>query len=394
MLSKIKVAFWGKYNSLLIFWGLFGILITRSLGSMSRFPADPGYDYVLSGSQNGIKSWFNLDPYVHFGAHFLSWIASFSPIEHQAIVLAVFVHLVWALTGLGICLVLKQEGFPQYVQLISAFSLVLCPAAAESSLANVGNVKWPLLILAIFIVSSNTILAKPTASGIYLFITGLTNPLSIIAVLPLAHNFMRLDKDQRKRIRFPVYSLLLTFLIQVLIVGLNGLSQGAGGAKIMSPWPGMGLFWLFGLISPSALCLISLIAIGVLRVRLVPPLIPRIALTAPALAIASYLYGGIGDRYFVAPMMISWVTVFATTDTISKCKSKVLRTSLVILPVFFLLVPIIKWFDSSWYLKAGTNWPTEVNRAKSECALGEDTVQLIVGEENIFVLPCSYILNN
>ena len=106
---------------------------------------------------------------MHFGAHFLSWLASFAPLENQAIVIAIFVHFAWSLLAVAILVVLNREGFSEFFSLLSALTLVLCPAASERSLANVGNVKWPLLIFALILVSSNRLKHSPKLSGAYLF---------------------------------------------------------------------------------------------------------------------------------------------------------------------------------------------------------------------------------
>jgi len=247
-LHTIRDSFKRHRLALLLLIVNFSILNARTLHSIMRFPADPGYDYLFSGASNGIRSWFDLDPYVHFGAHFLSWLASFAPLENQAIALATFVHFTWSLLAVAIFVVLKREGFSRFVSLLSALTLVLCPAASESSLANVGNIKWPLLIFALILVSSNQLQRSPKLSGAYLFLTGITNPLSAVLFLPLLMNFFGRDKTDRKSFLLPTVGLLTSFGIQAITVGSAGLGHGTGGVKVLTPWPGMGMFWWFGLI--------------------------------------------------------------------------------------------------------------------------------------------------
>jgi hypothetical protein len=394
MLHTIKAYLKIHRLSLLVLIASFSILNLRTLHSIVRFPADPGYDYLFSGATNGIQSWFDLDPYVHFGAHFLSWLASFAPLENQAIVLATFVHFAWSLLAVAILVVLNREGFSEFVSLLSALTLVLCPAASESSLANVGNIKWPLLIFALILVSSNQLKHSPKLSGAYLFLTGITNPLMAVVFLPLLMNFFGTDKTDRKTFLIPTMGMLTSFGIQAITVGSSGLSRGTGGIKVLAPWPGMGMFWWFGLISPTIICLITLLVNPLIHVHMKSTLITRIAVVAPVLALGSYLYGGIGDRYFVAPMVISWIVSLVLINELgSRLKrSQFMAISVATLLIF--LIPTIKWFNSSWYLTAGSTWSEEVNLARIICSSGPNSVQLNIGGISTTELSCAYIKHN
>lgn len=372
----------------------FSILNARTLHSIMRFPTDPGYDYVFSGASNGIRSWFDLDPYVHFGAHFLSWTASFASLENQAVLLATLVHFVWSLLALATFVVLCREGLSRVVSFLSALSLALCPAASESSLANVGNVKWPLLIFALILVSSNQLTQSPKLSGVYLFLTGITNPLSVILCLPLLLNFLHHKKTDRKSFLHPTMAILISFLIQAMTVGSSGLSQGVEGAKVFTPWPGMGLFWWFGLISPTVICISALMIRLFLQVRVESHLATSIAVVVPALAIVSYLYGGIGDRYFVAPMVLSWIVSLILINDIGALLNRTQFVAISIVASLFFMIPAVKWFSSSWYLTAGPTWINEVKQAKTACLAKQDSVRLNIGDISTIELPCTYIDHN
>jgi hypothetical protein len=359
-----------------------------------RFPADPGYDYLFSGASNGIRSWFDLDPYVHFGAHFLSWLASFAPLGAQAIVLATLVHLVWSILAVAIFVVLNREGFSGVVSFLSALSLALCPAASESSMANVGNIKWPLLIFALILVSSNQIKQSPKFYCAYIFLTGITNPLSAILFLPLLMNFFSSNKTDRKSFLLPTLGLLISFGIQAITVGSSAIAHGTGGVKILTPWPGMGLFWWFGLISPSFICISALLIRPLLHIHAKSRLVTRIAVVVPALALVSYLYGGIGDRYFVAPMVISWIVALILINDIGALLNRGQFMAISVIAFVIFLIPTFKWFNSSWYLTAGPTWSEEVELAKKTCSAGNTSVQLNIGDISTTELPCAYISHN
>ena len=377
--------------ALLLLIANFSILNARTLQSIMRFPADPGYDYLFSGATNGIRSWFDLDPYVHLGAHFLSWLASFASLENQAILLATLVHLVWSLLAVAIFAVLNREGFSRVISLLSALSLALCPAASESSLANVGNIKWPLLIFALILISSNQLKQSPKLSGAYLFLTGITNPLSGILFLPLLMNFYGSNKTDRKSFLLPTMGLLVSFCIQAITVGSSGLSSGAAGDKTYTPWPGMGLFWWFGLVTPTIICVAVLILQLVLRFQYKSHLIIRIATVVPFLALGSYIYGGIGDRYFVAPMVISWTVSLVFIEELADRLNRRISLIMFVAAFLFFLIPSMKWFNSSWYLTAGSTWSEEVKLARANCATGRISVQLNIGDISAIVLPCTYV---
>ena len=156
----------------------------------------------------------------------------------------------------------------------------------------------------------------------------------------------------------------------------------------------MGLFWWFGLISPTVICISALMIRLFLQVRVESHLATSIAVVVPALAIVSYLYGGIGDRYFVAPMVISWiVSLIFIHELGSRLKrGQFIAISVVALLIF--LIPTIKWFNSSWYLTAGPTWSEEVELARMNCLSGPTSVQLNIGGISTTELPCAYIKHN
>ncbi len=380
-----------NWITLLLLLAFFTILNTRTLYSVMRFPADPGYDYIFSGATNGLSSWFDLEPYVHFGAHFFSWIASFAPIETQALVLATLVHLLWSVIGVAIYFVLHREGFSRFVSILSSLTLILCPAASESSLTNVGNFKWPLLIFALILSSSNQPILFPKLSCAYIFFTGITNPLTVIVLIPLVMNYISSSRINQKLLILPITGLLVSFGIQVITVGSSHLGPGTRIVTVRMPWPGMGLFWWFGLVSPTIICTSALLIQKLFQLRSNSHLATRITIGAPFLAIASYLYGGIGDRYFVAPMVISWIVSIVVISDFGNRLKRSQFVSVAAAALLLFSVPTVKWYASSWYLTSGPSWSDEVKNAKILCSDGRATVSLQIGDLNNTVLPCAYL---
>jgi hypothetical protein len=373
--------------------GTFGILFLRTLNSFEKFPADPGYDYLFLATLKGASSWFELDPYLHFAAHFLSWLASFAPLNNQAIFLSLLVNTVWSLITAVMFSVLRNDGLTPFVALLSALTLPFCPAAAESSLANVGNLKWPMLILALIVASSNQITRSPIPCSQYFLITGLTNPLTSVVFLPLLINYYERNNYDRKKFTLPIVSLLASFLIQAFIVGRSGLTSGSNIDKTYGPWTGMGMFWWGGLIGPSIVSLGVLFIYFRFRSHVSSPLLIRLASSALALAIISYFYGGIADRYFVAPMVISWISVICLISIILQKKTRQIKTLVISIAALLFAIPTVYWFDAMWFLTAGPKWSEQVSTARLTCKEKANSATLRIGDGSI-ELPCSYILNN
>jgi len=120
----------------------------------------------------------------------------------------------------------------------------------------------------------------------------------------------RLTRTQSAARRTTILSLsaiFATFAAQIVIAGLDSAVQGRGSARVLAPWPNMGLFWWFGLLSP-ALGAIVVIVVGTapaLRQSRCRQMWNLLALNSVLLSVASDLLGGIADRYFVVPMTLT-----------------------------------------------------------------------------------------
>ena len=376
-----------------VFLAVYSILILRSANSLGRFPADPGYDYIYDANINGIQSWISLDPYVHFGARFLSWSAGLVALENQAVALSLLVHGVWSATAVGIFFVLRHEKVNSWTCYGSALAVALCPAASESTLANVGNVKWALMALALVISSSGAIIRSPRSSALFLFVSGLTNPLLPIVLIPIALQFLNQRNSERKLALIPILGVVTSAIVQVFALGSTTLGRGHS-EKVLQPWPGMGLFWWFGIASPVLICLAYITVYKKFRFESKSLVFFRISISVLLLVVVSYVYGGIADRYFVVPMILSWIIVF---DFCIESRNRIMAPLrfVVVLPLLTSFgITAIKWFDSSWYLVGGPSWSSEISKAKRSCELGEDHVVINVGMGNTTDLACADIVDN
>lgn len=368
------------------------ILTARSSSSMGRLPADPGYDYILAGSERGLGALALGDPYFHFGARFVALITSWFPLAYQVLTLSILVHLVWTGCAAIIAAVVTHESQQKWLGIVSGFLLVTAPHASESALGNVGNLKWPMISALIVACSSPTFIQRhPTLISVLAVLTGLTNPLTILSSIPLGLEALR-------RRRFPRAQLMLmgmivgTLAVQVTKVGISSAASGQS-AKVTIPWSGMGLFWWSGLVGPiviSATCIIILLVRQ--RMSTNPLFALKLALTAGTLAMVSYRMGGIADRYFIAPMTLALMATFVIQQQLF-VKISLLQRAGWAITVVVLLVPTLKWFASGSYLMTPPLWKPEIARAETFCEQNQFS-EIEISSSNLggTTLNCLYIL--
>jgi hypothetical protein len=86
--------------------------------------------------------------------------------------------------------------------------------------------------------------------------------------------------------------------------------------------------------------------------------------------VSSFYLGGIADRYFVAPLVLSsigFVAVLWTKPMLGQFSiEKVLLVGFLVTS----LIPTIKWFETGWYLTSGPTWSDEVEKAHDFCQNG------------------------
>lgn len=265
-----------------------GVLFARNANSMMRIPADPGYSYIQDGAEGGIRSLLYGDPYLHVAARFVAWTVSWFPLTTQAILLTILTLFVWAICGLAVLHVVRLETKSLLLGSISGLVLVTAPHASESGFT-VGNLKWPLLGTLLIGSASSQALSRATGLLISLMvIAGITNPLTILCLVPLGMQLLRTRLDHSLVLRMSSVC-LLTFFLQLLEVG----AFGGHSTKITRPWNGMGLFWWSGLLGPVMLAGLVLVVLAVQYVlnRNLDKFPAVLSLTAILLAGASYRMG-------------------------------------------------------------------------------------------------------
>ena len=373
------------------------LIFARDWKAIDRIGADTGYTYVPDAVRENLWVVFKPFPeYFEISGRAAAEIVALFPIRYHAIASSTVVNLIWVALGLFIYAMVFQESKNQVVSSLSGLVLIVTPHANESSIGNIGMIKFPLTAaVAIAFCSSRAISKYLKLIAIVALVAGLSQPILFVTTLPL----LWLAKSPDRELRRKVFSLLMvvygTFVIQVLKVGLSTAIQGRSGSSVKSLWPGMGLFWYSGIFFPT------LFALFVIAVNTVKPIRNTkfsqiryfLCASTIALAISCFILGGIADRYFVAPMTLAWITgILFLVDFVNMFKKIKILT--IAIAFVFAIVPVIHWFEAGWFLTSGPTWTSEVDRATEFCRDHPDSeVELLVSPWGYSETYCWQVLN-
>lgn len=375
-----------------IFFLYLAVLIARTRESIGRFPGDPGYSYLLDGVNHGIRSLSFGDPYLHVVARFTASIAVMFPLGWQAVAASMLVHLIWALSALAVSTTVKLETHSSILAVLAGLLLVTAPHAAESSLGNIGNVKWPITSALIVMCCSPQMLTKhPVRVGIGIALVGLTQPLAILGAIPIATNVLR-ENRSKKWGGFLLATLLATTAAQLGKVGLGDAASGRS-TKVTTPWDGMGLFWWSGLAGPILIAgaILVLLSVPTIRMRQTNLFVPLLAVLSIAFSFGSYSLGGIADRYFVLPMTLSLVAALVIFGLPTPQRRRRFLVGFVSASLM-LLVPTVRWFSTSAYLTSGPTWSSEIQRSREACVgTLSKSVEIELSSGGSTVLSCAQL---
>lgn len=344
-------------------------IFARSWNAIDRFPSDPGYDYFLDAINKGpVVVFSRSEPYLHVLPRLFAEVVVWFPVEWHAIMTAILVNMLWVACGLCVAAVAYLETGSHKFASLCGLILPIVPVAMESSLVNIGNVKWPMTVAVFVACCSQRVLHKYSrwlAAG--LFLLGLSNPLAIVAAIPLFLQVLTKVGLTRQGAVKNLVALFATLLIQLSVVGISAASKGRGNSRVLA-LADLGPFWVFGLLSPTCLAIV-VIAIGMsptFRKSSQYYFWSLLSVTAFFLSLASYIFGGIADRYFVAPMTLSWLAsallLRQMTVTIPRVGKLLAVTALLLFAV-----PTVKWFHAGWYLTSGRTWSDQIHDARQLC---------------------------
>ena len=366
------------------------IIVLRLQSGVFRIPPDPGY-YMFDDARHApfwkIFSYNAWEGYISVIPRITATFAVLFPLTQTALIASVFTTTIWVLTGLGIFHFVLQETKNRVLSLMACLMAALVPAASESSIGNFGNTKWQLFILTAVICASPQYFLRFNRLSIFIIlISGLSNPLNLLASIPLMA-YLLINKNSRNKnsVALAITS-LLAFAIQITAFQLSGAS-GVRSDIVRWKWGVFPIFWDFNFVFPALLALV-VVVISIIEFRrdveiYLPPV--SLAVTSFCVWLISYLQGGLADRYFVAPTVISWVALilaFANRGSRIPSLHKLVFGGTTCL----MIVASVVWFPASSYLRSGPPWSDDVIRARKICletASLEQEVNLSIGSTSV-----------
>jgi hypothetical protein len=359
-------------NSLLRFLALSALLgsvmLFRMRGAILRLTPDASYDIFSEARNQPFSSIFSFaDGYLSLLPRVMAHVIVVAPIEYTAMFSIFFTSLFWILAGAIVAYCVKSELNNIYWATIAALMVVLAPGARESSLGNIGNVRWQMFIMLAVAGSSFAFVAKfPKIFFCIALITGLSHPLAVLAIIPILISLLNPEYRSQKGRLVALVIVGITFLIQVAV--FLRIGRGAIRAGITHWWSNPPIFWWFNWLAPIALAIfVAVIAIGVYKFgKPNSTMAVSLAITSFAIGFVSWVQGGIADRYFVVPTVLSWcalVVLFVNARTLLPKLSSIMFLSIALVFAF----ACFKWFGPSSYLNSGPTWMSEVERLRVVC---------------------------
>jgi len=351
---------------------IFGLVLSlRIRSALFRLPPDPGY-YMFDDARHAsfwkVFSYNSWEGYISILPRLLAISTAPFPLAYTAIFASFITTLIWVLTGVTVFAVLRILTKSSLLALLGSAIVVLVPSASESSIGNFGNAKWQLFILAAVISAAPSFYQRFKWPSILIFlVSGLSNPIAILTVIPL---FPSLIGSSSKISRMPKILLICascTFAIQLLAFRASGANT-VRSQIVRWKFGQFSFFWNFNFLFPL---LLSAVVMSVVllkffashRIMLVPL---GVAATAAAVGVISYVQGGLADRYFVAPTVLSWLSLILLFHESSGVTRAITRTLLFATSSIF-LIGSITWFQASSYLNSGPTWSSEISRVRIEC---------------------------
>lgn len=372
-----------------VFISYFCVVIARGRLGLNQIPSDPGYDYLYFRMLNGFRL-FELRPYLHADQPLIASLTTLLPISVHGWSTTFLTHTTWGVSGLVIFTSLRHHGLRSRVSFIAGLLLVFSPWAAQSVIGNYGNVRWPILVASAIAICSEVSSLEPRRFVLVVaaLAASLANPLGILLALPMAYGFVFSGAPHRRTYVVSALPLLIGLVLNL------AYSQSTGHAtKITWFWPNAGLFWTSGQLLPSTLAAIGLAVTlpSLKRWGYLQRLSVNLFLLVLVIALASYMLGGIADRYYVAPAVLATTGVLLLLVDLH---SRNISGSRIVMSIcaIGLLIPSIRWFAVFPYLRGAPGWSTQVKDAQQKCLADESAVIVFVtsdGQSQTDPVPCS-----
>ena len=360
---------WLEYLLLALVFSL--VLSLRIRSAVFRLPPDPGY-YMFDDARHAsfwkVFSYNSWEGYISVLPRLIAISTKPFPLALTAILASLITTLIWSVTAVFVFVLVRQLTHRAFLALLCSAMVVFVPSASESSVGNFGNAKWQLFILATVISISPAFYMRFKWSSILIYlVSGLSNPVAILTIIPI---LLSLVGSGSKISRMPKVLLICascTFAVQLLAFRASG-ADTVRSQIVRWKLGQFATFWNFNFLFPLLLAALVLIIVLLTfftshRIMLAPL---SVAATTAAVGVISYVQGGLADRYFVAPTVLSWLSLILLFHESSGVARVITRTLLITTSSIF-LIGSITWFQASSYLNSGPTWSGEISLVRIEC---------------------------
>ena len=386
---------------------LFVVYLLRILESFRSIPADPGSDYLIDASRDGLMSLFqSADGQIIFGIRSLANIISLLPTQTHAIAMGLIVGGLWALGALFVARLYSKTTNHLLWSMTIGLLVILAPAASESQLGNIGGTRW-LLYLVVALMISNTdqyfeiLMSNRRLIGlaILILLLGLTNPIAFALIPGLAVTCFWQWKSLSARVSkfnlMMIGLILLTIAVQLFSVLQTDREIGRKSTATYFLWSGAGFYWKFIVFAPIAVIGVVLFVLQRNHRHITHSrTILLLCIQSASIYLATYALAGLGDRYLIAPYVLSFVALSGLISEVDVRQRK-FDATIMIAPLAIAFLASILWFPANSYLTSGLSWSDQIDNAIEKCSIDrEGPVQLIFSDGNPNDVPCDYILGN
>ena len=371
------------------------VIFARGWAAIDRIGADTGYTYVPDAVNENLWVLFKPFPeYFEISGRAAAELVAIFPIRYHAIASSAVVNFIWVGLGLFIYAIISQETHSKMLSSLAGLALIVTPHASESSIGNIGMIKFPLTAaVAIAFCSSRAIIKYPKMILVVALVAGLSQPILLVISLPLLWFLRSKDRELRQKVSNLLIVVCGTFIMQIFKVGLGKAVEGRSGSSVKSLWPGMGLFWYSGIFFPTifVLSIMALDTFDLAQFRRFKQIRYFLCISTIALTVSCFILGGIADRYFVAPMTLAWICgILLIVDFIHEVKR--LRVFAITTAIIFAAVPVAKWFGAGWYLTSGPTWTSQIDQAEESCIENPKVIiELRVSPSGYSEVTCSQL---
>jgi hypothetical protein len=372
-----------------LFCAYFAIVLLRSWRGLDRIPADPNYDYFLS-EKEFLNFFYVTWPYLTFEQPLVASAAGIFPIRLHALAANLISHIILALCAVGVFLALKRLNIREWVGSLGGLVLVLSPWAAQSTLGNYGNNRWPIITTSLIVIASEVARKQPSQWRIFIaaVLAAIANPIAIVITIPVAVSMLIRRSTPRR-----ITGLVAAPPVVILCLNLV-LTNGSGhSARVERLWDGVGLFWSTGLFLPALIALVGIVILLLCKPERNELNIFGLSVFCSSIAIAllSYRLGGIADRYFVAPAALAGIGMVVVLFE-AKLRWILFRAAALGAVVLLVLIPSIKWFAVFPWLTSGPTWSQQIDDARRRCEAGNITGASLLTSDGMTVtdpIPCA-----